>query len=162
MSRITPFLWFDTNAEEAVTFYESIFANSRTLQIVRYPPGTPGPVDTVMTISFELDGQKFIALNGGPTFTFTPAVSFVINCDTQDEIDYYWEHLLQDGGTPSQCGWLTDKFGVSWQVVPTVLPEMLGHPDPDRAQRAAAAMLSLVKLDIDTLESACNNPGSRP
>jgi len=129
MQKITPFLWFDNHAEQAMNFYLSIFRNSRPLKVVRYGETGPGPKGTVMTASFELDGQEFVALNGGPHFKMTPAISFVVNCATQDEVDHYWDKLSA-GGEIQQCGWLTDKFGVTWQVVPTVLSELVSDPDP--------------------------------
>ena len=151
---ITPFLWFDTQAEEAATFYTSIFKNAKIGTVTRYSDGGPGPKGTVMTVQFELDGQEFIALNGGPHFTFTEAISFVVHCETQEEVDYYWEKLSADGGTPVQCGWLKDKFGLSWQIVPTVLPQLLATADAATAQRVTQAMLHMIKLDIGTLQQA--------
>jgi predicted 3-demethylubiquinone-9 3-methyltransferase (glyoxalase superfamily) len=145
--RITPFLWFDSNAEEAVEFYLAIFRNSRRLDVVRHKAGPPGSRDTVLTIGFELDGQRFTALNGGPVFRFTEAISFVVRCDSQAEVDYYWSKLLE-GGTESQCGWLKDKYGVSWQIVPARLPELIKNP------QAMQAMLKMKKLDIAELERA--------
>jgi predicted 3-demethylubiquinone-9 3-methyltransferase (glyoxalase superfamily) len=147
MSRITPFLWFNDNAEQAVDFYLSVFANSSRMRQLDAEPGS------TMTIGFELDGQEFVALNGGPHFTFTPAVSFVVHCDTQDEVDYYWDRLLA-GGEPSQCGWLTDQFGLSWQVVPRCLPDYLMGSDPEGAHRAMQAMMGMVKLSIPELAAA--------
>src|SRR5215216_1948579 len=125
MQRITPFLWFDNNAEEAANFYVSVFKNSKLLNVARYSEVGPGPKGTVMTAEFELDGQEFIALNGGPHFKFTEAISFVVNCETQEEVDYFWEKLLAGGGQESQCAWLKDKFGLSWQIVPTILSRLL-------------------------------------
>jgi predicted 3-demethylubiquinone-9 3-methyltransferase (glyoxalase superfamily) len=147
MSRITPFLWFDKNAQEAVEFYLTVFADSKRMRQLDSEPGS------TMTIGFELDGQEFVALNGGPHFAFTPAISFVVNCDTQDEVDYYWDRLIE-GGAPSQCGWLTDQFGLSWQIVPRCLPDYLMGPDPQGAQRAMQAMMTMVKLSIPELEAA--------
>ena len=155
MQRITPFLWFNNQAEEAVKFYTSIFKNSKTGGIARYPEGTPGPAGTVMTVAFELDGQEFVALNGGPQFPFTEAVSFVVNCETQEEIDYYWERLSA-GGQKVQCGWLKDKFGVSWQIVPTVLDELVTDKDPAKSHRVMHALLKMIKLDIQKLKDAAN------
>ena len=129
IQKITPFLWFDHQAEEAAAFYTSIFPNSKIVKVVRYGEAGPGPAGSVMTVEFQLDGQTFVALNGGPHFKFTEAISFVVNCQTQDEVDAYWEKLSA-GGSEVQCGWLKDKFGLSWQIVPTVLPELLGDPDP--------------------------------
>jgi predicted 3-demethylubiquinone-9 3-methyltransferase (glyoxalase superfamily) len=153
MQQITPFLWFDTQAEEAANYYVSIFPNSRILKIARYGEAGPGPRDTVMTVSFEINGQQFTALNGGPKFGFTEAISFVVNCETQAEIDVLWEKLSA-GGKESRCGWLKDRYGLSWQLVPTVLPELLGDKDSARAQRAMQAMLKMGKLDIAALKRA--------
>jgi len=151
--KITPFLWFDTQAEEAARFYTSIFANSQILDTSRYSDASPRP-GQVMTVSFELDGAQFVALNGGPEFSFTEAVSFQVACESQEEIDRFWTALTADGGQESQCGWLKDKFGVSWQIVPAALGEILGDPDPERARRATEAMLKMSKLDIATLRRA--------
>ena len=153
MPPITPFLWYDTQAEEAATFYTSIFPNSSVVTVTRYGDAGPGPKGSVMTVEFELDGNEFVALNGGPHYTITPAVSFVVNCKDQADVDYYWDKLTA-GGMPVQCGWLTDKFGVSWQVVPTRLSELLVDPDKSKAQRVMAAMMKMVKLDVPTLEQA--------
>jgi predicted 3-demethylubiquinone-9 3-methyltransferase (glyoxalase superfamily) len=153
MPKITPFLWFDNQAEEAMNFYVSIFANSKVGAITHYGDAGPGPKGSVMTASFELDGQPFTALNGGPVFTFTAAISFVVNCQTQAEVDHFWDKLSA-GGQEVQCGWLTDRFGVSWQVVPTVLPEMLQDKYPEKAKRVMAAMLTMKKLSIDGLTRA--------
>ncbi len=158
MQKITPFLWFNDQAEEAVTFYLSIFRNSRLIKIARYPEGSPGPKGSVMTVHFSLDGQEFIALNGGPQFTFSPAISFVVNCDTQAEVDEYWEKLSANGGGQHQCGWLHDKFGVSWQIVPRILGDLVSDPDEAKAQRAMLAMLKMTKIDIAALEQATRNP----
>jgi predicted 3-demethylubiquinone-9 3-methyltransferase (glyoxalase superfamily) len=146
-SRITPFLWFDSNAEEAAEFYCGIFPNSRKLSELRNTGGAPGPKGGVLTVSFELDGLRFTALNGGPAYQFTPAISFVVRCDTQREIDDYWSKLTA-GGKEIQCGWLVDKFGLSWQIVPARLPELLKHP------KAMQAMMTMKKLDIAELERA--------
>ena len=153
MQRITPFLWFDNNAEEAVNFYTSIFKNSKAGQISRYGEHGPGPKGTVMVANFELDGQPFMALNGGPQFQFTEAISFVVNCETQEEIDYYWEKLSAGGGKV-QCGWLKDKFGVSWQVVPTVLGKYMSDKDPAKSGRVMAAIMQMTKIEIDKLRKA--------
>jgi predicted 3-demethylubiquinone-9 3-methyltransferase (glyoxalase superfamily) len=153
MKKITPWLWFDTEGEEAANFYVSIFKNSRIIDISRYGDAGPRPAGTVMTVSFELDGQEFVALNGGPEFSFTEAVSFQVSCETQDEVDEFWERL-SEGGEPSQCGWLKDRFGLSWQIVPAGLEEVLGGPDPESAQRAMTAMLGMSKLDIEALRAA--------
>lgn len=153
MQKITPFLWFDDQAEEAARFYTSIFKNSKVLDISRYGDVGPGPKGTVMVAAFELDGQQFLALNGGPQFRFTEAVSFVVNCETQAEVDDYWDKLTA-GGTPNVCGWLRDKFGLSWQIVPTVLTKMLQDKDPARSQRVMKAMLQMTKIDIEGLRRA--------
>src|SRR5690242_266645 len=152
--KITPFLWFDGQAEEAANFYTSIFENSRIVDVARYGEVGPGEKGSVMTISFELEGQKFVGLNGGPHYKFTPAISFYVSCQTQQEVDYFWERLLEDGGKPSQCGWLSDKFGVSWQVVPDALIEYLQDADREKAQRVMQAMLQMVKIDINKLKEA--------
>jgi predicted 3-demethylubiquinone-9 3-methyltransferase (glyoxalase superfamily) len=156
MQKITPFLWFDGKAEEAAKFYTSIFKNSKIATINRYPKGSPAPEGMAMTAQFLLEGQEFVALNGGPQFSFTPAISFVVNCETQKEVDEYWDKLSA-GGEEHQCGWLKDKFGVSWQIVPTVLVKLLSDPDAGRAQRAMAAMLQMKKIDIALLEQAQKN-----
>jgi predicted 3-demethylubiquinone-9 3-methyltransferase (glyoxalase superfamily) len=153
VQKINPFLWFDDRAEEAANFYVSLFKNSKILHVSRYGEGGPGPKGTAMTVTFELDSQKFIALNGGPMFKFTEAVSFLINCDTQQEVDSFWDKLSA-GGQKSRCGWLKDKYGLSWQVIPTVLGEMLADKDPKKAQRVMQAMLQMDKIDIARLEAA--------
>jgi predicted 3-demethylubiquinone-9 3-methyltransferase (glyoxalase superfamily) len=153
VQKITPFLWFDGKAEEATNFYVSIFKNSKVGTITRYGDSGPGPKGTVMVATFQLDGQEFIALNGGPQFTFTPAISFVVNCTTQEEIDTYWEKL-SEGGAKNQCGWLQDKYGLSWQIVPTVLGELLQDKDAAKAQRVMKAMLQMTKIDIAVLKQA--------
>jgi predicted 3-demethylubiquinone-9 3-methyltransferase (glyoxalase superfamily) len=149
--RISTFLWFDSNAEEAVDFYLSVFKNSRRLEELRNPGDAPGPKGSVITIAFDLDGQKFAALNGGPTFKFTEAISLVVRCDDQQEIDYYWSKLSSGGGSESQCGWLKDKFGLSWQIVPAKLGELLKHP------KAMRALMQMKKLDIAELERAAKS-----
>ena len=158
MQKITPFLWFDDQAEEAAKFYTSVFENSKVGKILRYDEAAAkaagGPVGSVLTIEFEIGGQKFTALNGGPEFKFNEAISFVVNCDTQEEVDYFWEKLSADGGQESECGWLKDKFGVSWQVVPTVLIEMLQDKDSEKSERVMKAMLQMQKIDIKTLKEA--------
>ena len=154
--KITPFLWFDNNAEEAVNFYTSIFKNSRIINVSRYGEAGPGPKGSVMVAVFELEGQQFMALNGGPVFHFTEAISFVVNCETQAEVDAYWDKLLAGGGKPSQCGWLKDRFGLSWQIVPSVLGKLMSGPDPEKAKRVTQAMMKMVKLDIQALEDAAN------
>jgi predicted 3-demethylubiquinone-9 3-methyltransferase (glyoxalase superfamily) len=153
MQKITPFLWFDANAEEAVNYYTSIFPNSSIEHVERYGKDSPGTEGSVMVIAFTLNGQAFNALNGGPVYQLTPAISFVVNCEDQAEVDHYWDHLLA-GGKADQCGWLTDKFGVTWQIVPKALGELLGDPDPQKAYRAMQAMLKMVKLDIAELRKA--------
>jgi len=153
MQKITPFLWFDDQAEEAMDFYVSVFKNSRVASITRYGEAGPGAAGTVMTARFVLDGQEFVALNGGPQFTFSPAISFVVNCTTQAEVDELWEKLSA-GGKEIQCGWLEDRYGLSWQIVPTALVEMLNDPDPVKANRVMQAMLQMVKIDIAALRRA--------
>ena len=159
MQKITPFLWFDDQAEEAAEFYTSIFKNSKIVRTTRY--GKEGyeihgkPAGTAMTVEFEIDGQPFTALNGGPVFQFNEAISFQVLCDAQEEVDYYW-HKLSEGGDEKaqQCGWLKDKYGVSWQIVPTILSELVGDPDSEKSQRAMKAMLQMKKMDIEALERA--------
>jgi predicted 3-demethylubiquinone-9 3-methyltransferase (glyoxalase superfamily) len=153
MPDITPFLWFDTEAEEAANFYTSLFPNSRFLDVTRYGSAGPGDEAKVMTVSFELNGQRFVGLNGGPAHTFSEAVSFVVNCEDQEEVDRYWEQL-SDGGEEGPCGWLKDRFGLSWQIVPTALPRLLTDPDPEKAQRVLEAMMQMKKIEIDDLERA--------
>jgi predicted 3-demethylubiquinone-9 3-methyltransferase (glyoxalase superfamily) len=153
MQKITPFLWFDGKAEEAMNFYTSIFKNAKVGNITRYGDAGPGPKGSVMSATFELEGQEFFALNGGPQFKFTPAISFFVSCKTQEEVDRYWE-ALSAGGEKSQCGWLTDKFGLSWQIVPSVLGEMLSDKDAAKANRVMQAMLQMTKLDINGLKQA--------
>jgi len=158
MQKITPFLWFDRQAEEAAKFYTSVFKNSKVGKILRYDEASAkaagGPVGSVVTIEFEIEGQKFTALNGGPDFKFNESISFVVNCDTQKEVDYFWEKLTADGGQESQCGWLKDKFGVSWQVTPTVLIEMLHDKDAKKSERVMNAMMQMQKIDIEKLQAA--------
>ncbi len=152
--KITPFFWYDNQAEEAMNFYVSIFKNSRVLGVIRYGKSGPGPEGSVLTAAFELEGQKFTALNGGPRFKFNESVSFVVNCETQEEIDYFWEKLSSDGGQESQCGWLKDKFGLSWQVVPTILPELITSKDPKKSERVMQAIMQMKKLDLAKLKQA--------
>ncbi|MBK5720367.1 VOC family protein [Dysgonomonas sp. Marseille-P4677] len=158
IQKIIPCLWFDHQAEEAVKFYTSLFESSKIGRIIRYTEAGQGdhqmPPGSVMTIEFTLDGQEFLALNGGPVFKFNEAVSFIINCDTQAEIDYYWDHLTADGGEEGVCGWLKDKFGVSWQVAPTVLNEMMADPDMEKVKRVTQAFLPMKKLDMAIIEKA--------
>jgi predicted 3-demethylubiquinone-9 3-methyltransferase (glyoxalase superfamily) len=151
--RITPNLWFDTEAEEAAEFYTSIFDNSRIVNVMRYTEAGPREAGTVMTVEFELDGQRFVGINGGPEFKFDEAVSFEIHCEDQEEVDYYWERLTE-GGEESQCGWLKDRYGLSWQVVPAGMEELFSDSDPKRAERAMQAMLGMRKIDIAGLEKA--------
>jgi predicted 3-demethylubiquinone-9 3-methyltransferase (glyoxalase superfamily) len=152
--KITTFLWFDNNAEDAVNFYVSVFKNSRIHESTRYTEGGPGPAGSIMTIAFELDGQQFTALNGGPHFKFTEAISLVINCDSQEEVDYYWNKLTADGGQESQCGWVKDKFGLSWQVVPEALMRLLKESKGEKGKRVMEALMQMKKLDIKKLEEA--------
>jgi predicted 3-demethylubiquinone-9 3-methyltransferase (glyoxalase superfamily) len=155
MPKITPNLWFDTEAEEAADFYVSVFAKSRIVFVSHYTEAGPRPAGTVMTVEFELDGQRFVAINGGPQFQFDEAVSFQIDCDDQDEVDYYWERL-SEGGTEGPCGWLKDRYGLSWQVVPTGAEELFTDPDPERARRAMEAMFGMSKLDLAALRNAAD------
>ena len=154
MPKISPCLWFDTEGEEAAQFYPSVFPTSRIVEVTRY--GSAGPRDegTVMTVTFELDGQRFIALNGGPDFKFNEAISLEVDCETQDEVDSYWNALTEGGGEEGPCGWLKDKYGVSWQIVPKVLNELISDPDQEKAQRVMAAMLKMRKIEIAELEKA--------
>lgn len=152
--KITPCLWFDTNAEEAVDFYVSIFKDSRTLSMARCSDAGPGPNGSVLWITFQLEGQQFFALNGGPAFRFTEAISLFVDCTMQDEVDSLWTKLTTGGGAPGECGWLKDKFGLSWQIIPGVLGEMLEDKDPQRAARVMGAMLQMGKIDIDRLQQA--------
>lgn len=161
MQKITPFLWFDTQAEEAVRFYLSVFKKGKIREIARYPAGGPGPEGSVMTVDFELFGQQFTALNAGPLFEFNEAISFVVNCRTQREVDYYWSKLVAGGGRTGQCGWLKDRFGLSWQIVPTALGELMSGKDAAKAERVMRAMLRMRKLDIKTLKQAATNKGKR-
>jgi predicted 3-demethylubiquinone-9 3-methyltransferase (glyoxalase superfamily) len=156
MHKIGPCLWFDGQAHEAASFYVSVFKNSRILTTTYYLDGLPQPAGSVMTVKFVLDGEEFVALNGGPHFKFSPATSFVVNCDTQEEVDYFWSKL-SEGGEEQQCGWLKDRYGVSWQVVPKVLPDMLSQADRAASQRAVSAMLKMKKLDISALQRAYDN-----
>jgi predicted 3-demethylubiquinone-9 3-methyltransferase (glyoxalase superfamily) len=153
--QIVPNLWFDTEAQEAAEFYISVFPNSRIVHVAHYTEAGPRPAGTVMTVEFELDGQRFVGINGGPQFTFDEAVSFQITCETQEEIDAYWERL-SEGGEESVCGWLKDRYGLSWQVVPTGMEELFSDPDPERARRAMEAMLGMRKLDVAALRGAAD------
>jgi predicted 3-demethylubiquinone-9 3-methyltransferase (glyoxalase superfamily) len=158
MQKITPFLWFDNQAEEAAKFYTSVFKNSKVGKNLRYDEASAKaagrPVGSVLTIEFEIEGQKFTALNGGPEFKFNESVSFVVNCETQEEVDYFWEKLTADGGQESACGWLKDKFGLSWQVTPTVLIDMLNDKDPKKAEPVMKAMMQMHKIEINKLKAA--------
>lgn len=156
LQKITPNLWFDTQAEEAAAFYTSVFPNSRTVAVTHYTAAGPREAGMVMTVEFELEGQRFTAINGGPEFTFDEAVSLLVNCESQDEIDYYWEHLLAGGGEEGPCGWLKDRFGLSWQVAPTGMEELFDDPDQSRAERAMRAMLGMRKIDIAALRAAAD------
>jgi predicted 3-demethylubiquinone-9 3-methyltransferase (glyoxalase superfamily) len=153
MQKITPCLWFDTEGEEAASFYTSVFPNSRIVEVARYGSAGPRPEGTVMTVTFELGGQRFVALNGGPDFTFNEAISFQVDCKDQEEVDFFWSRL-SEGGEEGPCGWLKDRFGVSWQIVPAVLPKLLGDPDREKSQRVMQAMLSMGKIEIAGLERA--------
>ena len=156
LSKITPCLWFDTEGEEAATFYTGIFENSRITHVTRYGSAGPRPEGTVMTVNFELDGQEFIALNGGPEFSFSEAISFQVNCESQEEVDTFWSRL-SDGGQEGPCGWLKDKYGVSWQIVPIMMDELIRDPDHEKAQRVMKAMLGMGKLDVAELQRAADN-----
>ena len=157
MQKITPFLWFDNQAEEAIKFYTSIFKNSKIVSATRYGDAGPGPKGTVMSATFELEGQEFMALNGGPQYKFTEAISFFVNCKTQEEVDDLWKKL-SEGGEEGPCGWLKDKFGLSWQIIPTVLGELLSDPDPVKSQRVMQAMLQMKKIDTAKLKQAYEQP----
>jgi predicted 3-demethylubiquinone-9 3-methyltransferase (glyoxalase superfamily) len=154
MQKIAPCLWFDGNADDAAKFYTSVFSNSRIATTMHYTDAGPGPAGKVLAVTFEIEGQEFMALNGGPQFPFTPAISLLVHCGSQEEVDRYWTKLIEGGGSPWQCGWLKDRFGVSWQIVPDALPEMLRDADPAKASRVMAAMMKMVKLDIAQLEAA--------
>jgi len=158
MPKTTPCLWFDTQGEDAANFYTSVFPNSRVTDVTRYGEAGPRPAGMAMTVAFELDGQAYTALNGGPEFTFSEAISFQIDCKDQDEVDHYWTKL-SEGGEEGPCGWLKDKFGLSWQVVPRALPELLGDPDQEKAQRVMAAMMGMKKIDVAGLQRAYDGAG---
>lgn len=153
MQKITPYLWFENQAEDAILFYTSIFKNSKVLNVSRLPAEAPGQKGPVITATFEIEGQKFMALNGGPQFKFTEAVSFYVSCESQEEVDYYWYKLLE-GGEAQMCGWLKDKYGLSWQIIPEALGQLMGDPDPEKAGRVMEAMLKMVKIDITVLRKA--------
>ncbi|MCP9958823.1 VOC family protein [Streptomyces sudanensis] len=157
--KITPYLWFDSEAEEAANHYTSIFEDSRIVKVARYPEGTPMPAGSVMTVEFELAGQRYIAMNGGPEFTFNEAVSLSVACEDQEEVDYFWSRL-GEGGEEGPCGWLKDRYGLSWQITPRVLEEMMTDPDREKARRAAEAMMSMKKLDIGALQRAFEGAGA--
>jgi predicted 3-demethylubiquinone-9 3-methyltransferase (glyoxalase superfamily) len=154
--KIKTFLWFDNSAEEAMNFYVSIFKNSKVLNVARYGDAGPGPKGSVMTATFQLEGQEFIALNGGPLFKFTEAISLFVSCETQEEVDDLWKKLTAGGGAPSQCGWLKDKFGLSWQIIPTALMELMSDKDPAKSKRVMEAMLQMTKIDVSKLKAAYN------
>jgi predicted 3-demethylubiquinone-9 3-methyltransferase (glyoxalase superfamily) len=154
MPNISPCLWFDTEGEEAATFYTSVFPNSRIVDVARYGSAGPRPEGTVMLVTFELDGQRFLALNGGPEFTFSEAISFEVDCESQEEVDHYWSTLTESGGEEGPCGWLKDRYGVSWQIVPRRLTELLSDPDEEKSQRVMKAMLAMKKIDVAELERA--------
>lgn len=153
-NKITPFLWFNDNAEEAINFYSSVFKNAKTLNVSRYGEGAPFPKGTLMSATFELEGQRFMVLNAGPHFKFNEAVSFFVNCATQEEVDELWEKLTADGGEPSRCGWLKDKFGLSWQIVPTILGELLADKDAQKASNVSEALMKMDKIDIQALKDS--------
>jgi len=153
MQKITPYLWFENQAEEAVNFYTSIFKDSKILNMSRLPSEAPGQAGPVITATFQIEGQTFMALNGGPMYKFTEAVSFFVSCQTQEEVDYYWDRLLE-GGEAQMCGWLKDKYGLSWQIIPEALMQLMGDPDPEKARRVMEAMLKIVKIDIAGLKQA--------
>jgi predicted 3-demethylubiquinone-9 3-methyltransferase (glyoxalase superfamily) len=161
MQKITPFLWFDHLAEEAANYYVSIFKNSKVISISRYGEGAHRPAGTAMVVIFQMDGQEYMALNGGPEFKFTEAISLFVNCESQEEVDMYWEKL-SDGGEKGQCGWLKDRFGLSWQVVPSALGELMGDPDPEKSKRIMDAMLQMSKIDINALMKAYWGVSSSP
>ena len=154
MSKITPFLWFDNQAEEAMNFYVSLFDNSKIISVNRYPEGAPVPAGTVMSATFELDGQTIMVLNGGPMYTLNESFSFYVDCEDQAEVDKFWNALTGNGGEEGMCGWLKDKFGLSWQIIPSALGQMLGDPDPDKSRRAMEAMLKMKKIDVPSLQKA--------
>ncbi|HYW40819.1 MAG TPA: VOC family protein [Terriglobales bacterium] len=158
MQKISPFLWFDGKAEEAMNFYVSVFKNSKVVRVSRYGEGGPGPKGAVMSATFQLDGQDFFALNGGPQFTFSPAISFFVNCETQQEVDELWEKL-SEGGKKERCGWLKDKYGLSWQIIPSALGKLMGDKDAEKAKRVMQAMLQMDKIDIARLQQAYDQKG---
>jgi predicted 3-demethylubiquinone-9 3-methyltransferase (glyoxalase superfamily) len=157
MQRITPCLWFDNQGEDAANYYVSLFDDAKILDVLRYGEGAPLPAGTALTVSFQLEGLEFTALNGGPAFTFNEAVSFQVSCESQDEVDRLWNTLTSDGGEEGNCGWLKDKYGLSWQIIPTEMPTLLSDPDPGRAQRAMQAMLQMNKIDIEAIKKAADD-----
>ena len=159
MQKIVPFLWFDNQAEEAANFYVSLFKNSKIISVRRYGDAGPGAKGSVMSVTFQLEGREFYALNGGPHFKFTPAISLFVNCETQQEVDELWDKL-STGGRKDRCGWLTDKFGVTWQIIPKALGQMLGDPDPAKSARVMKAMLQMDKIDVTKLKEAYENPAA--
>lgn len=156
MQRISPFIWFDNNAEEAMNFYLSIFKDAKVVRVARNPPGGPGPEAALLVATIQLEGQEVILMNGGPGHPLTDAISLTINCDSQEEVDHYWNKLLEGGGKEIACGWLKDKFGLHWQVTPTLLPKLLGDPDKAKAGRVMQAMMNMIKLDIAALKAAAD------
>jgi len=156
MQKISPFLWFESNAEEAINFYLSIFKNSKTIRLTRNPPGSPGPEGSLLVATIQLEGQEITLMNGGPGHPLTDAISLTINCSSQEEVDYYWTKLIEGGGQEIACGWLKDKFGLFWQVTPTILPELLSSTDSVKAGRVMQAMMNMIKLDIATLQAAAD------
>jgi predicted 3-demethylubiquinone-9 3-methyltransferase (glyoxalase superfamily) len=160
VQKITPFLWFDKEAEDAANFYVSIFKDAKILTVSRYGEAGPGPKGQAMVVKFELMGQTFMALNGGPHFKFTEAISFLVDCNSQEEVDYYWDKLLAGGGQPSQCGWLKDRYGLSWQIVPTILGQLMSDKDPEKSKRVMQAMLKMVKMDVAALKRAYEGQGA--
>ncbi|HLX94034.1 MAG TPA: VOC family protein [Puia sp.] len=157
MQKISPFVWFDNNAEEAMNFYLSIFKDSKIIRSARNPPGAPGPEGLLLVASIQLDGQELMLMNGGPGHPLTDAISFLINCSTQDEVDHYWSRLLEGGGKEIACGWLKDRFGLHWQVTPSILPQLLGDPDRAKAGRVMQAMMKMIKLDIAAIKAAAES-----
>ncbi|HEY4287448.1 MAG TPA: VOC family protein [Puia sp.] len=156
MQKISPFLWFDSNAEEAMNFYLSVFKDSKLIRVARNPPGGPGPEGSLLVASIQLEGQEIILMNGGPGHPLTDAISLTINCETQEEVDYYWDHLLAGGGNEIACGWLKDRFGLYWQVTPIILPQLLSDPDKAKAGRVMQAMMKMIKLDIAAVKAAAD------
>ena len=156
MQKISPFIWFDSNAEEAMNFYLSVFKDSKVVRVARNPPGSPGPEGALLVASIQLEGQEIILMNGGPGHPLTDAISLTVNCDSQEEVDYYWSKLLESGGNEIACGWLKDRFGLYWQVTPIILPQLLSDPDKAKAGRVMQAMMKMIKLDIGVLKAAAD------